>query len=133
MFLRMSFAAFLWLMGGTSLVALGGWLYVLAFVDPLESGWLGLVLFYVTLYAACIGIFSMIGLLFRVQFRGRHDVMSREVKIAVRHAVMFATVFVVSLALSAKNLLTWWNLAALFAVVGLIEYAFLLVQESRRQ
>ena len=129
----MSFAMFLWVMGGTSLVALGGWLYVLAFVDPVEAGWLGLLLFYITLYSACIGIFAMLGVFYRVRFRGRSDVMSREVKVAVRHAVMFATVFVVSLALSAKNLLTWWNLAALFAVIGLIEYTFLLVQESRRQ
>lgn len=128
----MPFARFLWLMGATTLVAVGGWLYVLLRVDPIETGWMGLLLFYITLYSACIGIFAIIGMLYRVRLLGRNDVLSREVKIAMRHALMFATVSVISLALSAKNLLTWWNLAALFSVVGLIEYLSLLVQESRR-
>ncbi len=129
----MTFALFCALMGVTSLLAWGGWAYVIFLIDPYEAGAPGLALFYITLFAALIGTFSLLGLLYRIKWLGRSQVLLREVMVAVRHGVMFAAVSVVSLALASQNLLTWWNVLALFIVTAVVEYGFLLVQEGRRQ
>jgi hypothetical protein len=106
----MSFRAFLWMMLLGTLVAWGGFAYVLLMVDPFESGLPGLLLFYVTLFASCVGLFSLCGLLYRVLYLRRNEIVIREVKVAFRHAILFAFVTVASLALSAGNLFTWWNI-----------------------
>jgi hypothetical protein len=128
----MNFKEYLLFMTIGTVLAWGAWVFVLLRVDPGENGLIGLLLFYVTLFVALIGILAIAGVLYRVKLLKRHQLVSREVKIAFRHAIIFAGVAVICLALSAQGLLFWWNVLALFALVGLVEYGFLLVQESRR-
>lgn len=89
-------------------------------------------MFYVTLFVSLIGTFAMLGVYYRVGWLKRRQVMSREVRIAFRHGLMLSFVAVLSLALSAAALLTWWNMLLMIAFIGVVEYGFLLVQESRR-
>lgn len=93
---------------------------------------MGLFLFYLTLFAALIGTMAVFGVLYRVMILKRKDVVSREVKITFRHSILLSIVGIVSLALSAANRLNPWIVGALFLIVGVVEYGFLLVQESRR-
>jgi hypothetical protein len=119
-------------MGFATLVAWGGWGFVVWSVDPKETGVLGLILFYITLLSALIGTLTVFGVWYRVRRAKMASIVSREVRISVRHAVMLSCVAVVSLALAAKDLLAWWNTLGMFVLVGVIEYIFLLVQDSRR-
>ena len=128
----MSFKWYMWCMSLATLLAWAGWVMVLFTIDPMESGITSLILFYLTLFVAMIGTLSVFGVLYRVRFLKRDQLLIREVRIAFRHAVMLSSVGIVSLALSAQGLLTWWNFLALFVGVGIIEYIFLLMQESRR-
>jgi len=128
----MTFRAYLWLMGLTTAFAWAGWLFVIFRIDPEEAGALGLGLFYITLFTALIGTIAVIGAAYRVLVLRRKDVVSREVRITFRHAVMVSLVGILGLALAALGWLRWWVLLGLVVAVGVIEYIFLLVQESRR-
>lgn len=128
----MTFSAYLWTIGATSLLAWFGWLLVLFRVDPGETGALGLGLFYVTLFAGLVGTIAVAGVLYRVLVLKRHELVMREVRISFRHALMLSFVAVGSLALSAQNFLTSWNLFGLFLLIGFIEYLFVSMEESRR-
>ncbi len=123
---------FLWAMGLGTLLAAIAWTLVLFRVDPDEAGMVGHILFYLTLFAASTGFWSVVGTLYRVRFRKGDHLTSRAVKISVRHAIMLSAVGVTCLAFSAFGWLRWWNVLLQFFVVAAIEYVFLLVQENQR-
>lgn len=128
----MELRQFLWAMGFGTCLAASAWILVLFRVDPEEAGMVGHALFYLTLFAFFTGIWCLLGTWFRMRFQKGEHLISRAVKISFRHAVMLAAVGTASLALSAQGWLHWWNVLLQFAAVGLVEYIFLLVQESRR-
>lgn len=92
----------------------------------------GFLLFYITLITGLIGLLSLLGVLYRVVFLKRKDVVLREVKVSFRHAILLSFVGVSALALSSHGLLIWWVLILLILVASLIEYVSLLVQNATR-
>lgn len=128
----MTFSVYLWTMAATTLLAWVGWLVVLFRLDPVETGIPGLFLFYITLFAALMGTIAVVGVLYRVLVLKRQEIVMREVRISFRHSIMLAFVAVATLALSAQNVLVWWNILGLFAVLGVVEYVFVAMEESRR-
>ncbi len=128
----MSFAVYLRIMALTSLLAWLGWIMVLLRVDPIETGALGLFLFYVTLFAALLGTVAVLGALYRIFVLKRQHIIMREARSAFRHGLLLSLVAVVSLALSAQALCTWWNMLGLLILIGSIEYLFVSMEESRR-
>lgn len=128
----MGYKSFFWLMVGATIASLAGWSYILFQVDPHEAGMVGFALFYLTLFAACVGMLTLAGMIVRVHMRSRKATAFREVRVAFRHAVLLSFVAILSLALSANGLLTIWWFLGFVVVIGGLEYAALLVQESRR-
>lgn len=120
-----------WLTVGTAAAWLVFW-YVVNSLDPEQAGVTGFVAFYLSLFIALTGTLSVMGIVFRVQLRRRHETAFREVRIAFRHGILLGAFGVISLALSAAGWLAWWNFLALLIAVGVIEYLSLLVQEGRR-
>lgn len=119
------------MLAGT-LIAWGGWIAVLLNVNPNEGGYIGFLLFYLTLLIALVGTFSLLGIFFRVYIKKRHHVVIREVHIAFRHAIFMSIMAVTSLALSANGWLQWWVFLLLLAIIALLEYVALIIQEGRR-
>lgn len=128
----MGYRPFLWLMVAATSASLAGWTYILFSLDPNQAGVFGFILFYLTLFASCVGMLTLLGVIIRVHLRGRKATAFREVRIAFRHGVLLSSVAILSLALSANGMLTVWWFLGFVVVVGGIEYASLLVQESRR-
>ena len=119
-------------MGASTLLAWGAWAAVILQVNPDETGLLGVILFYLTLAVSLLGSFSILGVVYRVHALKRKHVISREVRIAFRHAVLLTIVAIFGLILSTKNWLTWWSFLLLIASVGTVEYIALLIQETHR-
>ncbi len=69
----MSLKDFLLLMGVATALAWGSWIYVLFQVDPHETGLMGFVLFYVTLFASLVGTMAILGSVYRVVLRKRQQ------------------------------------------------------------
>ncbi len=128
----MDLRQYLWAMGLGTCLAAFAWMLVLFRVDPEEAGAVGHTLFYLTLFTFFTGVWCLVGTWYRVHFKKGEHLVSRAVKISFRHAVMLAGVGTLSLMLSAQGWLHWWNFLLQFAMVGLVEYLFLLVQESHR-
>jgi len=132
----MSFRSYILLMLLATLLAWGGWAYVLVTVDPFQAGILGLVLFYVTMFFGTTGSVTLLELLVRLGILRRQDLLVREVKTSFRHAILLSTVAVVSLLASAfapiGSSARWWILFVLIFVAVGIEYMFLIVQRAHR-
>ncbi len=128
----MTFRAYLVLMGLSTAMAWIGWAIVLFNINPFETGLPGFAIFYITLCVGMVGILTLAGILYRVRLRKRQTVISREVKISFRHALLLTAVSVIALILSQQGVLHWWVLIVLIAIAAILEYLSLLVQYARR-
>ncbi|MCR4256315.1 MAG: hypothetical protein NUW08_01270 [Candidatus Uhrbacteria bacterium] len=128
----MGYKSFIGLMAAATIASLLGWIYILFNVNPKEGGLLGFALFYLTLFASCVGVLTLVGVGVRVHLRKRQATAFREVRVAFRHGLLLSFVAILSLALSANGLLNIWWFLGFVIVIGGLEYAALLVHESRR-
>ncbi len=128
----MSFRGYLISIAIGTVASFAAWFYVLLSVRPDEATFIDFALLYLTLTMGLIGFLSLFGVMIRVFLFRRHDVVSREVKISFRHAVLLGSVSVLSLFLSQRGNFHWWTLLVLILVVSCIEYVFLSVQRARR-
>lgn len=128
----MSFRIYLAIMSVATLASWLAWVFVVISTNPFEASGLGFVLFYITLLMGLVGTLTLAGLCYRVLVLKRHDVLMREVRISFRHAVLLSIIAVLALGLSAYGWLKWWAVLGLAVVMLLIEYFFLIKEESRR-
>ncbi|MFO0764425.1 MAG: hypothetical protein U0487_00025 [Patescibacteria group bacterium] len=128
----MSFRAFLFILFAGTALSWATLLSVIFFVNPYQAGFVGLLAFYLSAFIACLGTLSLLGTIWRVIVRRRHETSFREVRIAFRHALLLSAFSVVVLVLSAQNWLNWAVFFFLLAALGVIEYLLLLIDEGRR-
>ncbi len=100
------------------------WVIVLYQIDPFSAGILGFVLFYLTLFFALTSTLAIIGLIFR-RWLIKNQLAIQQVAKALRQGVLFAILIIVSLILSSFDLLTWWNMVLLIAILAVLEFFFL--------
>lgn len=98
-----------------------GWFLTMWLVDPFEASTLEKSFFYISLFLALVGSFSVIGLLVRRYIVKRDELIFRHVKNAFRQSVFIAVIIIFTLILQSLNLLTWWNAPILVVLVVLIE------------
>ncbi|OGL73775.1 hypothetical protein A3E39_03510 [Candidatus Uhrbacteria bacterium RIFCSPHIGHO2_12_FULL_60_25] len=127
----MGLRTYVLLMAIGTFLAWMAWIVIVMNVNPMEAGFLGFFMFYLTLAVSLVGSLALIGTFFRIIILKRHEVPSREIRIAFRHAVLFAGVAIVSLLLAANGLLRTWHVVALIAVASIVEYLFLQAQQGR--
>lgn len=107
-----------------TLVCWFGFGLVVFLVSPEEAGLTGFSLFYLSLFLALAGIFSIIGFIFRYLLK-RHEFAYEQAKTALRQGLMFALLVVAALFLQGQKLLVWWNLILLIGLLAGIEYFFI--------
>ena len=107
----------------------GGWLMVISFINPQTAGFFGLVLFYLSLFFALVGILALAGYLFRWLFTRRYS-KSEEVTISFRQAIFFAMVVSGAFFLQGNRLLTWLNALLLVVLVTVIEFLFISLKRN---
>lgn len=128
----MSFRGYLIALAIGTFSSFGAWIYVMSSVVPDEATAMDFVLFYLTLSMGLVGILAILGVLYRVLVLRRRDVVSREVKVSFRHAVLLTGVAVLSLVLSKQGSFRWWTPFVLILVACIFEYVSLIVQRSHR-
>lgn len=122
---------YLFIMFIATLMCWGAFGLVLVFVNPYEAGKLGLMFFYLALFLGLLGVFSIIGFVFRFLLK-RGEFAYNQVKTAFRQGFMFALLLVAVMILQSSRLLVWWNMLLLIFLFGGIEY-FFLVGESKKE
>lgn len=126
----MSLRKYLLIMGIGSLISWGAWLLIIFYLDPYSSGFMGLASFYLILFLALLGTFSLVGFFVRFIFL-RKAVLFRQIGRSLRQAVLFSLLITFSLLLEANRLFTWWNAIFLILGLALLEFFFLARQEDK--
>jgi Ca2+/Na+ antiporter len=129
----MSFKWYAILMGLGTGLAWVAWVIILQTVNPDEAGILGKVFFFVTLFLGLVGMITLLGLIYRIGFRKRNEMLVKEVRVAFRHALLLSAVVVLTLIFSANDWLKWHTLVAFLLVVVGLEYMFLVFIDAQRR
>ncbi len=103
-----------------SLVAITGFVFILIYTDPYQAGFLGHLIFYITLFLFTTGIFAIINLIIRRRFFP--GIYSEIFLVSLRQAIIIGILVTSLIFLEAINLLFWW--------VGLTLILFLIAIES---
>jgi len=100
------------------------WVLVLLEVDPTSGGWVGLLLFYGSLFFSLLGLFFLSVLIFR-RMTNKIDLEYKIVSASFRQSFFFALIIIGALFLQSRHFLTWWNIILLVLGIGILEYFFL--------
>ena len=97
------------------------WFFILFSVDPIQAGRLVFFFFYVSLFMAVVGTFSVLGFLIRRWVVKDDELVFRHVKRTFRQSIFIAAVLIVVLMLLSNRLLAWWNLVLLLGLCIFLE------------
>ena len=116
----MSLRQYLILMSLGTLICWAIWFIVLKNIDPTESGLLGYIFFYLSLFLSFAGTFSVIGFFIKQKFTKSDVVVFKHVRHAFRQGILISSLLIVSLImlqLSLLNLITGILLVVLFLIL----------------
>lgn len=108
----------------TTLVSWAAWVVVVRSVDPGGSSFIGPVIFYLTLFFALVGTFTLVGYFMRL-WRSHNEVVYRHVATAFRQGILLSLAFIAALILQSFHYLSWWAAGISLVAVGIIELFFL--------
>ena len=108
----------------STLICWGAWVLILVSIDPNTSGFIGPLIFYVALFFALVGTFSLIGFYLRVWF-SRNEVIYQHVTTSFRQGILLSVALVGVLVLQSFRYLTWWSVLLFVAAVIILELFFL--------
>ena len=117
----MSLRAYLIFMTIGTLLCWVAWFFVIGNTSPTEAGMLAFSFFYLSLFLAIVGTFSVIGFLVRRAIIKNDDVIFRHVRATFRQSVIIASLVITSLILLSQNLLAWWNALLLIILFFILE------------
>ena len=121
----MSLRTFLILMALASVIFWLAWLTVLFKIDPFATNFIGFLCFYLSLFFALMGSFSLLGFGFRYSYNRKDLPAFRFVGVSLRQAIWFSGLIVASLILQGQKLFTWWAGLLIVFCLAIIEAFFL--------
>jgi len=100
---------------------------ILIYFDPTSSDLLIFILFYLSLFIAATGIFTLLGLFIRGISQKRRFPLPlsravRQMEVSFRQGFLLAVILVTALILQSQRILAWWHLLVLVGLVGLAEW-----------
>lgn len=121
--LLMSLSVYLWGVRLITLLSFSAWIGIVVAVDPQKAGTIGMILFFSSLFASMLGVFTL--LLTSVYRRALGEVSAlHHLGSAFRQAFLLALFSIGIVFFQKERILTWWDSALLFAAILLIEYSF---------
>jgi hypothetical protein len=119
-------------MGIATLVVWGLVAIIVLSVNPFEASAAVMGVFYGTLFLAVAGTFSLAGFVIRTGLLGKRDLISFQVIVAFRQALLLAALVVALLFLRSRGQLHWLSVLALIGAMTVIEFVFISVRFRRR-
>lgn len=107
-----------------------GWWWTVISIDPFTTNFLGFLLFYLTLFLALVGTFTLLGVYLR-KMRMPDALLFHLVTLSSRQGFLLAVLLVSFLILQSQRWLKFWNLALILLVAFIVE--FVLVYKSHRR
>ena len=97
---------------------------ILFYIDPVRTGILGVICFYLSLFFAIVGTLTLIGFYLRI-WLSKNEVLFAHVGPSFRQAVLISIALIGCLVLQSFRLLNWWDGGLFVGSVALIEFYFL--------
>jgi hypothetical protein len=120
----MTLKQYLLLMTISTLIAWSGVALVVTQTDPGDAQTIVFGVFYLSLFLALCGTLSVIGFILRVVLLKKNFYISREVLVSLRQACLLSFLFVATMYLNSKSLLSIWIAIALVAMSTAAEFVF---------
>jgi len=109
-------------------VSWAAWSLILFMIDPFLTNWIGVALFYASLFLALLGTASLLGFIIRFVAL-KQKLAFRVVSDAFRQSFFFASFLLAILFLLSMGLFSWLNI--LFLISGLSVLEFFLISLRR--
>lgn len=106
----------------TTLLTLVAFLLVLFYFDPLTSGLVGIILFFVSLGITSMGILTMV--VFWIIKGSFLDKPIDAYTVALRTGILLGVVLISIMILQSLNVLSWWNTVMIVLVAVVLEIYF---------
>ncbi len=121
----MTLRQYLVLMGMGTALSWAAVALIVTSVDPFATQAVVLGAFYASLFLALTGTISLLGFTLRVVLLRGQLVVSRQVAVSFRQAVLLGLLVIIALVLKSWALLTWWNALLVVAALTLLEFFFI--------
>jgi len=106
----------------TTLLTLAAFLLVLFYFDPLSSGLVGVVLFFISLGVTLMGAITLV--VFAIIKNWYPDKQVEAYGIALRSGILLGVVLVSLIILKSLGVLSWWNTLMIILVAVVLEIYF---------
>jgi len=100
-------------------------------IDPTETQGVVFGALYFSLLLGLTGLLSIIGFLLRVWLLPKDFLLTRQVMISFRQAVLVALLLVIMLILRSRSLLSWFNASLVVIGLTLVEFFFISARTRR--
>ncbi len=120
----MTLKSYLWGIRIVNLFSLIALAVIIYFIDPFNSGLIGISLFYLVLFFVLSGIFNLILVWFRRKSLGQEAALST-LSLSFRQGILMAILVIILLILQGQRILFWWSGLLSIAGVFLLELWFL--------
>lgn len=101
-----------------------GWILVIMYIDPASSGFMGLSLFYATLFLALLGFFTLISFSLK-RWIGNNEIIFSYITSSFRQGFWLAIIVVGILVMQGARILNWWDALLFVGSISLLELYFI--------
>ena len=115
-----SYRQYLMTIGLTALVSWVAWAMVIIKLDPYTSTGLALGLFFISLFFALIGTFTIIGFALR-RWIGKNEIYYHHLSVSLRQGLLLSMCTLMCISLLIMGALKWWNGLLVVTIAVLME------------
>ncbi|MBD3238915.1 MAG: hypothetical protein GF332_04750 [Candidatus Moranbacteria bacterium] len=108
----------------TSALAAVAWVLIIYYLDPGNAGFIGIFLFYSTLFSALVGLFSLVGFQLRRYFLN-NELYYSLIGLSFRQAILLSLIIIGLLIFQSHRVLYWLDAILYIIAIFLIEVYFL--------
>lgn len=127
----MTLRQYLLMMGAGTLLSWTAVALIVLTVDPADTQSVVFAALYFSLFLGLTGLLSITGFLLRVWLLRKDFVLSRQVLVSFRQALLLSLILVMALILQSRTLLNWFNAVLMIAGLTLVEFFFISTKVRR--
>ena len=120
----MTLKSYLNAMAVATSVAFMGWVLVLLYLDPGSAGYVGIALFYLTLFLGLMGFFTLISFSLK-RWISNNEIIFAYIASSFRQGFWLAIIIIGLLVMQGARILNWWDALLFIASISLLELYFI--------
>jgi len=101
-----------------------GWILVIMYIDPINSGFMGLGLFYTTLFLGLLGFFTLISFSLK-RWIANNEVIFSYITSSFRQGFWLSIIIIGILVMQGARILNWWDALLFVGSISLLELYFI--------